>query len=206
MNYIYDIYLNLNETAYDFFDWNKNDKLTHIKKIPVIKVNEEILNKIIKNKIKIESDLLAQIYKKTEVWNINSKINYCVLFSSNTDLIVVEFNKNGKSIAKSFLFIDEELEVLEIVNKLNEKKFDFEILNKQKSNFKTRKQKNEDNFISQELKTMDENKLNYIYFECFGKRETNKKIILDNINKLPKNSKIYQNLYDILKLTTITKK
>ena len=206
MNYIYDIYLNLNETPYDFFDWNKNDKLTHIKKIPVIKVNEESLNKIISNKIKIDNDLLVQIYKKTEVWNINNKINYCILFASNTDLIIVEFNKNGKSIAKSFLFIDEELEVLEIVNKLSEKIFEFEILSKQKHNFKTRKQKNDDNFISQELKIMDENKLNYIYFECFGKRETNKKVMLDNINKLPKNSKIYQNLYDILKLTTTTKK
>lgn len=31
MNYIYDIYLNFNEVAYDFFEWNKNDKITHIK-------------------------------------------------------------------------------------------------------------------------------------------------------------------------------
>ena len=206
MNYIYDIYLNLNETLYDFFDWNKNDKIIHIKKIPVIKVNEETFKTLTSNQIKVDDELLLQIYSKTEIWNMNGKINYCSLFSDNNNIIAIEFNKSGKSIKKSFMYIDEELEVLEIINKLNEKIFSFEVLNNQKNVFKTRNQIKEDDFINQELKNMDESRLNYIYFECFGKREKNKKIILDNIKKLQKNSKIYENLYDILKLTSTTKK
>ena len=43
MNYIYDVYLNLNDTLYDFFDWNKNDKLMHIKKIPIIMVSNDVI-------------------------------------------------------------------------------------------------------------------------------------------------------------------
>lgn len=206
MNYIYDIYLNLNETLYDFFDWNKNDKLIHIKKIPVIKVNEEIMKTLFHYNIKIDKELLIQIYNKTEIWNMNENINYCSLFASNTDIIAIYFNEDGNSIKKSGLFIDEELEVLEITNKLNEKNLNFTILNKQKNIFKTRKQIKEENFITKELKNMEDNRLNYIYFECFGKREKNKKIILDNIKKLQKNSKVYKNLYDILKLTATTKK
>lgn len=206
MNYIYDIYLNLNETLYDFFDWNKNDKIIHIKKIPVIKVNEETFKTLTSNQIKVDDELLLQIYSKTEIWNMNGKINYCSLFSDNNNIIAIEFNKSGKSIKKSFMYIDEELEVLEIINKLNEKIISFEVLNNQKNVFKTRNQIKEDDFINQELKNMDESRLNYIYFECFGKREKNKKIILDNIKKLQKNSKIYKNLYDILKLTSTTKK
>ena len=206
MNYIYDIYLNLNETLYDFFDWNKNDKIIHIKKIPVIKVNEETFKTLTSNQIKVDDELLLQIYSKTEIWNMNGKINYCSLFSDNNNIIAIEFNKSGKSIKKSFVYIDEELEVLEIINKLNEKIISFEVLNNQKNVFKTRNQIKEDDFINQELKNMDESRLNYIYFECFGKREKNKKIILDNIKKLQKNSKIYENLYDILKLTSTTKK
>jgi len=206
MNYIYDIYLNLNETLYDFFDWNKNDKIIHIKKIPVIKVNEETFKTLTSNQIKVDDELLLQIYSKTEIWNMNGKINYCSLFSDNNNIIAIEFNKSGKSIKKSFMYIDEELEVLEIINKLNEKIISFEVLNNQKNVFKTRNQIKEDDFINQELKNMDESRLNYIYFECFGKREKNKKIILDNIKKLQKNSKIYENLYDILKLTSTTKK
>jgi len=206
MNYIYDIYLNLNETLYDFFDWNKNDKLIHIKKIPVFKINEEILKTLIHNQIKINEDLLIQIYNKTEIWNMSGKISYCALFSDNNTILAIEFDKCGKSIKKSFLFIDEELEVLEIIDKLNERYIDFNILNKEKKFFKTRKQIKEEKFISNELKNMEDNRLNYIYFECFGKHEKNKKIILDNINKISKNSKTYKNLYDILKFTSTTKK
>ncbi|MBR6690870.1 MAG: DUF3603 family protein [Bacilli bacterium] len=206
MNYIYDIYLNLNETLYDFFDWNKNDKLTHIKKIPIFKVDEETLKNLIYNKILINEDFLLQIYNKTEIWNMNGKINYCALFSDNNTIIAIEFDKKGNSIKKSFLFIDEELEVLEIVYKLKERCIDFNILNKEKNIFKTRKQIKEEKFINNELRNMDDNKLNYIYFECFGKQEKNKKIILDRINKISKNSKTYKNLYDILKLTSTTKK
>jgi len=206
MNYIYDIYLNLNETLYDFFDWNKNDKLIHIKKIPIFKVNEDILRTIINNQIKIDDDLLLQIYNKTEIWMMSGKINYCALFSDSNTIIAVEFNKSGKSIRKSFLYIDEELEVLEVINKLNERYIDFNILNKEKNVFKTRKQVKEEKFINSELHHMEDNKLSYIYFECFGIHEKNKKIILENINKISKNSKTYKNLYDILKLTSTTKK
>ena len=36
MNYIYDILINFNENLYDFYDWNLNDQIDHIRKIPVI--------------------------------------------------------------------------------------------------------------------------------------------------------------------------
>lgn len=206
MNYIYDIYLNLNETLFDFFDWNKNDKLIHIKKIPIFKINEEDLKLFLYNKIKIDKELLNQIYNKTEIWNMNNKINYCALFSDNNTILAIEFDKNSKSIKKSFLFVDEELEVLEITNTLNEKYLDFSVLSKEKYIFKTRKQIKEEKFIRHELKNIEDNKLTYIFFECFGYYEKNRKIILDNINKISKNSKIYKNLYNILKLTSTTKK
>lgn len=206
MNYIYDIYLNLNEKLYDFFDWNKSDKILHIKKIPVFKINEKTLKTFINNRIQLNNDFLIQIYNKTEIWQSNNKISYCALFTDSNDILAIEFNKNGKSIKKSFLFIDEELEVLEIIDKISEKLIDHNILNKEKNIFKTRKQIKEEKFISKELKNIADNKLNYIYFECFGKHEKNKKTILDNINKIPRTSKIYKNLYDILKLTSTTKK
>ena len=58
MNYVYDIYLNFNNELYDFFDWNKNDKLTHIESIPIIKTNEEIIKQLITNDIKISKEIL----------------------------------------------------------------------------------------------------------------------------------------------------
>ena len=206
MNYIYDIYLNLNKKLYDFFDWNKNDNFIHIKKIPIFKVNEQTLKCFIQNSIKIEQNLLSQIYKKADIWSLKKQIDYCCLFCDSNNILAIEFNKNGENINKSFLCIEEELDILEIIDRFNEKKLDFDIIKKDKTLLKTRKQIKDDNFIKHSLKHMEDNKLNYIFFECFGYHEKNKKIIFDNINKIDKNSKIYKNLYYILKLTSTTKK
>lgn len=206
MNYIYDIYLNLNEILYDFFEWNKNDKVIHIKKIPIFKINKNLFKSIILNKFKVDDNILLEIFSKTELWNIKSKIVYCALFTDGDDIIAVEFDSNGNSIKKSYLFIDEELEVLETINRLKERNLNFTLNGKEKLIFKTRKQIKEENFIINELKNIKEDKLNYIYFECFGKKEKNKNIILKEIKNISKSSKIYKNLYDILKLTSTTKK
>ncbi len=201
MNYIYDIYLNFNGILYDFFDWNKSDKLYHIKKIPIFKTDEDTIKKLINNKIRISDDILLQIYNKTDVWNMSEKILYSSLFTDGNSIIAIEFDKEGKSIKKSNLFIDEELEVLENVDRLREKEIEYKIIKKEKSLFKTRKEISEEKFVNNELKNIEDKKLNYIYFECFGKHENNKKVILDSINKISKSSKMYKNLYDILKLT-----
>lgn len=205
MNYIYDIYLNLNEVLYDFFDWNKNDKLIHIKKIPIFKVSEEKFKMLVHNSIKFDSDFVISVYKKTEVWNISQSIDFCALFSDNNNIIAIEFNDGGNSIRKSFLQIDEELEVLETINKLKEKDINFEITKKVGNILKTRKELKDENFIKKELKNIDNDKLRYIYFECFGKHEKNRKEILNSIKSLSKNSKTYKNLYNILKLTSEVK-
>ena len=206
MNYIYDIYLNLNDVLYDFFEWNKNDKVTHIKKIPIFKINKDSFKSIVFNKIKIYNNILIEILNKTELWNSEDKVPYCALFTNSDDIIAIQFNNKGNSIKKSYLFIDEELEVLETIKRVKEKNISFKIQNKEKLVFKTRKQINEEKFILNELKNMGEDKLNYIYFECFGKKCENKNTILKSIKNISKDSKIYENLYNILKLTSTTKK
>lgn len=206
MNYIYDIYLNLNENLYDFFDWNKNDKLIRVKKIPIIKISEDKFHKLVSNKIIIDKSLLSRIYNKCELFDKNNKLEYACLFSDSSNIIAICFNENGKSIKKSFLSVDDELEVLEIVDKLKQENIEFKTVCKEKQFLKTRKQLADEKFIANELKNIDVNKLNYIYLECFGKKENNKKTIMDNIKKVAKNSKTYEKLYNILKLTSTTKK
>lgn len=205
MNYIYDIYLNLNQKLYDFFDWNKSDKLIHIKKMPIIKINKNTFDCITSNKVRLKKEILAKIYNKTELWNTNKTIPYCSLFTDSLSIIAVEFDSNGNSTKKSQLSIEEELEILEIIARQKEISIDIETLNKENVMLKTRKQFNDEKFINNELKTMNRQKLNYIYFECFGKHEKNKNIILKEIKSIKANSAIYKNLYDILKLTSTSK-
>jgi len=206
MNYIYDIYLNLNSTLYDFFDWNKNDKLMHIKKIPIFKINEENLIQIVNNSIKVDENFLNSVHNKTELWNDFNKLTFCALFCDYNNIIAIEFNNQGISYKKSFLTIDEELDILESTDTLKETNLKYNILKKDNIPLKTRKQLRDEVFINKELKNIDKNKLDYIHFECFGKHERNKKTMLNNIKKLSNNSTLYKKLYDILKLTSKTTK
>ena len=206
MNYIYDIYINFNKDLFDFFDWNKNDKYTHIKMIPIFKIKEEDIKKIITNTIKLNNNELDLIYKKTTTWDKNNKHKNCCLFCDKNNVIAVEFDDSGLSISKSYLFVSDELEILENFYKIKEKEIKFKTLEKNKITLKTRKQIKDDNFVIEELKNIDNNKLDYIYFECFGKHEKEKKLILNKLLSISKNSKVYKNLYDILKLTTTSTK
>ena len=113
MNYIYDIYLNFNKNLFDFFDWNKNDKYTHIKMIPIFKIKEEDIKKIITNTIKLNKEELDLIYKKTTTCDKNKKQKNCCLFCDKNNVIAIEFDDAGLSINKSYLFISDELEILE---------------------------------------------------------------------------------------------
>lgn len=206
MNYIYDIYLNFNKNLFDFFDWNKSDKYTHIKMIPIYKIKEEKIKKLITHTIKLNKEEFDLVYKKTTTWDKNTKQKSCCLFCDKNNVIAIEFDDAGLSINKSYLFVSDELEILENFYKIKEKEIKFKIIEKNKNILKTRKQIKDDNFIIEELKNIDNKKLKYIYFECFGKHEKKIKLILNKLLNISKNSKVYKNLYDILKLTTTSTK
>lgn len=203
MNYIYDIYLNFNKILYDFFDWNKDDKIIHIKKIPIFKISNNNLKKIISHDIKINEALLNEISNKTESWNYNLEYKTCAIFTDGDDIIAIQFDSLGKSERKSFLQMDEELEILNSIKRYKEVFISFKILSKTIIQFKTRKQLSDEQFINSELKNIDNAKLEFIYFECFNKKETNKNLIIKNIKKISKSSKTYKKLFNILKLTSI---
>lgn len=205
MNYIYDIYLNLNKNLYDFFDWNKNDSIIHIKKIPIFKIDTESIKKIIEYNIKIDDDFINDLENKTELWNNNKKIKYCSLFCDNENIVAIEFNDKNESIRKSFLLIEEELEILETMYDEKETFIEFNTIKKINPILETRKQIKDKKFIERELKNINIDKLNYIFYECFSKIEKNKNKMLKELNNISTNSKAYKNLYDILKLTSTTK-
>lgn len=198
MNYIYDIYLNLSEKLYDFFEWNKSDNLIHIKKIPVFIIESSKLRSIMANNIIVDNHFINRIANKTEIWTPNIKLTYCALFCDNNDLIAIEFDKNGLSIRRSNLYIDEESDVLEDIKQKKSINIEFKIKNRIQYTFKTRKQIKIENFVNQELKNIDNTKLKYICYECLG-------ITNGDIRKLKKikhTSADYKNLYNILKLTS----
>lgn len=199
MNYIYDIYLNYNEILYEFYEWHKKDKIMRIKKIPIFKISSDALRDIVSNKIKIHHNFLESIMNKTISYN-NNKFTSC-LFTDCEHVISVLFDlESGNSIKKSNLYIEEELDVLDISERLDEYKIEYKVLSLDKQLLKTRKENSEYNFLVKGLKNVESDLIKYLYLECFDKEIQDEKEAYIKIRKILNNSntKEYKKLYNLL--------
>lgn len=212
MNYIYDILLNFQSEFYDFYEWNLNDDILHIRKIPLFKVEDQDLFKIRNVSIKVPSSFLTSIFNKTEVFTSRNvkNISYACLFSDGKSCCAVLFDEDGKITAHSSLLIDEESEVLGVVSKLDIEEFLYEEGNACVSyKFMTRKEQAIQSYIDQEMKRLiqedDVSKLKYLYYECFDEKEEDKEMILSKIQGALVHhfDHVYLSIYNFLKLTSI---
>lgn len=204
MKYIYDIVLNFNKRIYEFYEWMDNDNIEYIKKIPIFKVNKKVFNDIKNNNIKISSEFLNNIYNKCEIYDNYGikKIEFAVLFSIDDDIIAIKFNKNNESILISDLYIDEKVDILNYVKRLNITNIDYKIISKHKTYLITRKEIDMIEFIKNEINLIYKNnnidKIRYIYYECFNKLENDLLIINNDLEKYIKNNP--EKIYNLLKL------
>ena len=54
MTYIYDIALNFQDNYYQFFEWNKHDKIKNLSKLPIYHVTDEDILNFKNNKVKVD--------------------------------------------------------------------------------------------------------------------------------------------------------
>ena len=201
MNYIYDILVNFNNIAYDFFEWNREDKICHIRKIPLIKLNSYDLYNLVNKKIKFENIFLKKIYNKTELYN-RKTIDYAFLGTDGK--IVIAFKVGKNNIKYSQLLLEEEMEVIDFSSDIDIYDIKYTIIeDKYIEHFKTRNEKNIKKFIYSQLKKLnDKDKLNFLYLECFNKKSNN--VLRDIYHELENNfENIYIKIYKILKMTLI---
>ena len=172
MNYYYDIILNWKEDkAYEFFEWNDTDYLELIKKIPLIKIKHKVLLDIMMYNIKVDTSFLETLQDKTLVSAKKNfkRIEYASLFTDGKNVIAIEFNHEGKSISRSNLLIDDELNVLEVIYGMKETTLDYEILDKLEENKDIRQVEDAKKLILLEINNLYENKekdkLRYLYYE-----------------------------------------
>lgn len=206
MSYIYDILLNYNKELYDFYEWNLDDDICHIRKTPLFKVTTNQLVDIANNDIKIEYKFIQSIANKTEIFTKNDVkvMNYVCLFSDGDKVISVKFNKDGLSLLKSGLLVEEEEEVTDMALRLKPAEFTYVVLKKHNiDNFKTRKEHEIEVFINNKIKEETNiDKLRYLYFDCFGKKENDRnKIISKILDEMNNNwDNIYLKVYNFFKL------
>lgn len=176
MVYVYDILVNFNEKMIDFYDWDKNDEIKHIRKMPIFKVNNKVIMDIMFNKIKLSSEIINLIKDKTEVFNLRSVITLpfvCTLVSTES-AVAVSMNKNGLVLEKSKFLVNEELEIISVGNKLKKIDLEYSIVKTDKHSLLLRNEEKKLNEIVREIDLLKDNDevINYLYYEWFNKPST----------------------------------
>ena len=209
---IYDLLLNWtdNNKVFDFFEWDLNDDLEHIKRIPLFKIKEEAYNEILNSDIKVDKVFLDLIKNRTEIYNNKKRVKviYATLLTDGFRTFAIEFNNNGESIYKSKLLLDEEEETINLAYKLQYSKIDYIVLKKNKDNpYETRYENKIKRFLEKEFdnsyKEKELEKLRYLYTEYFSDTKED----IDEIYKELKNTLTkdinynHKKIYELLKLS-----
>ena len=210
MSYVYDIVLNFTSDFIEFYEWNKDDEIIHIKKINLVLVDSKCFNEIFDNIVTFSDEFLLSIFNKCEYYS-NRKLDsipYAFLLSDSYRVIAIILDNSGKIIKYSSLLLDEEEEVLNLCSKLGECKIDYRIVNKRiKNEFQTRNEKNIIKFIKDDLiinyKSRNISKLKYLYYEYFNKHSDNiEEIYQKLLNELSNDvSEKHYDLYNLIKLS-----
>ena len=207
MSYIYDIFINLQVRLYDFYEWNNSDEIIHIRKIPVFKTHSEKLLELKNNRVKLSKNTLMKLSNRTEIFSNRGikNMKYVSLFGDEHEIIALEFDEDGNKCRSSKLLLEEELDVLEVVENLEYDRVDYSVLeNECFFSFKTRKENKIYDYIMKQFIKDNYTRLKYLYFELFGKEESNfKKIITDIKNELDNNwINTYKQAYSFLRLSS----
>ncbi len=209
MIYVYDILLNFNENMIPFFEWEDEDDIKYVKKIPLIKVSSELLTNMFYKKIKLDKTFLSKIENKTVFYDALLKEEEKYLFLATDNKKVLGFLVEDTKITKlSELLIEEEEEILDLATSLSNYELIYEIAKKEspKQEYLTRKEQQIKEYLFQELTTLKKNedyeKLNYYYFEYFGKipasKEESYQELLSSINNITTK---HQTLFQIMTLS-----
>lgn len=200
MNYIYNIHLNFNKMYFDFYEWNDNDDIIHIKKIPIIRTNTNTFKTIISHKIKLNQKDLENIEKKTEISNKDYKLNGLII-TDTKNIIALKFDHHGNKTMMSSFSLEDEYNILHNSNKLKEININYKIIRKNNYIFETRQEIDQKEYLLKNISILPFDTLKYIYYECFDKEENDHKTMKRNIiNQIHQNNFILNNkIYNILK-------
>ena len=205
MNYYYDVVLNFSDINMLFYEWNKFDNLELYKRVPIIQVNSKTLNDFINNNVVVDENFLEMIKDKAK--KKGDCPSYIAIFADRNGSIALEFDENGNSLYRSFLDIDDDLNISEFLYTVDIMKVSYEIKDEIKYNDCLRMEDEIKLLIKTEINSLHKKKdfvkLKYLYMEWFNKVPYDNEQIYDyTINKL--NDKVgieEKRIYDLIKLS-----
>ena len=195
MIYIYDILVNFNSDFYEFYEWEKNDPICHIKKMPIFLVDTNFMETLLTKKIILDDPIVYEIYNKTEYFDMKKvkSLKYACLFTDSYRVIAALLDDDYKVIKVSDLLLDEAMDAIDISSRCIFRNITYNIVGTKKDySFLTRAEIKIKKALIQEIrnayKEKDLLKLEYLYFEYFNENCNN----LDEIcEKLMKNIRNY---------------
>ena len=204
MNYIYDILVNFKYPLMEFYDWNSDDNILNIKRIPLSKISSNDLNVLKYSKFKLKD--ISNIKGNTKVFNDRKKNYTSIIYTDGFEAIAFNFDDRGICISKSDLLLDEESDILNNSLSLTITDIDYQVLNKDNIYlYKTRNEVKITKYLVDEItKINDLDKLNYIYYECFNDyKEVSKTKLISSIKD--KWDDKYYKIYDFFKSISMNK-
>ena len=165
MNYIYDIVLNFQDNYYQFFEWNRKDKIKNISKIAVYRVEDDDLIDLTYNDVIVDNMFLNDLKEA------NKKYKKLMCLVSNTNQTVgILLNEDGKILKRSSLLFEEETEVNYFAKELPITKISYlENIKKDKINTLRIEIEKKSNLIKYINQINNPILLKYLYYEYFKK-------------------------------------
>ncbi len=211
MVYIYDILLNFNNDFLEFYEWDKNDNILHIKKMPMLKVDSKLIEDVLSKKVQFDDPFIMEILNKTEVFD-NKKIKtikYACILTDTYRTIGVLLTDDYIVAKVSDLLLDENEDALDISRRIGFRNLAYNIIGVKKNySFLTRNEVKIKKYLIREIKLaykeQDKIKLSYLYFELFNKNVTDIEKIFEDL-MLSLNEEInekHKKLYELVKLAS----
>ena len=206
MDYYYDILLNFQDAYCMFYEWDENDYLEYIKKIPLYHVDSKTFNDFYLNKVKVSLEFLKEILNKTKLKQNNS-LKYACIISDGKNSLGVEFNDEGILQYKSSLILDDELNINEFMFNISISNITYEVLSKDVKSKYTRQEEKVKNLIRVEIKDIyakkNYSKLKYIYLEWFRELKCDyEKMYQEMLDKLEGDlTEREYTIYELIKLS-----
>lgn len=203
MTYIYDIALNFQDNYYQFFEWNKHDKIKNLSKLPIYHVTDEDILNFKNNKVKVD---ISTIQKFKEENNKRGKI--ILLVSNSIITIGLLFDLEGNVLKKSSLIYEEEDEANDIAMHLPLTKITYqEIIPINEENKLRIEIEKKETLIHYIKENQDKILLKYLYYEYFHRENNNLEQIKEYLlNEIEKNwTKKQNDLYHLVALISKNK-
>lgn len=206
MHYYYDFLVNLQDKYIYFYEWDNRDEIISLAKLMIIRVSSKVYEEIFSNQVIVNDVFLEKVQNKGKMKN-NKFIDYMCIISDTKNAMVVEFDKNGTSIYKSSLLLEDELNICELAYSIEKSNVQCTILKKEIFNNYTIQEEKIKKIIKLEIskcyKEGNLNKLRFLFVEWFNYLEKDINLIIKKMNdKLEGNltDKEY-NIYNLIKIS-----